>query len=189
MNNYKEKIFTISKYNVLDDIPYYKFKEDSANYSWDEDWLTLVVDNVQTWDDFKKICKKYTAEARKKSKENAISYWGYTDQGLLVLANRETKVVGEARCKKNEKWDFDIGLGLAYARSIGIEIPKPPKYKKVCIATLDIGDTFQLAPNDELETVFEVNAIDTFKGDIICRDVDCEGYEGYDKDTMVYIKV
>ena len=64
----------------------------------------------------------------------------------------KTGKTGTARCKKGDEFSSIIGVGIAWARLKGEEIPV--EYKTVRLKTLKVGDKFTIADNRNFKDIY-----------------------------------
>ena len=69
-----------------------------------------------------------------------------------IILDMETGKTGTARCKKGDEFSSIIGVGVAWARLKGEEIPV--EYKTVRLKTLKVGDKFIIADNRNFKDIY-----------------------------------
>ena len=113
------------------------------------------VDNFTTWalnerSDF----EQKSAEANKKSNMEGTGrrYYWHTYKNKVIILDMETGETGVARCKKGDNFSFRVGIGVAWAKLKGEEIPM--EYKTVRLKTLKVGDKFIIADNRNFKDIY-----------------------------------
>lgn len=112
-------------------------------------------------DDFKTWALNECSEFESKRKATNIKdgmggisgryHWHYYENKTIVL-DMKTGKIGIARCKDGDKFSASIGVGVAWARLKGEEIPM--EYKTVRLKTLKTGDKFIIANNKDLKEIY-----------------------------------
>ena len=69
-----------------------------------------------------------------------------------IILDMETGKTGTALCKEDDEFSFIIGVGVAWARLKGEEIPM--EYKTVRLKTLKTGDKFIIANNKDFKETY-----------------------------------
>lgn len=70
----------------------------------------------------------------------------------IIIIDKETGKTGTAQCKKGEKFISIVGLGVAWARLKGEEIPKEREVTR--IKTLKVGDRFIIVNNKNFKETY-----------------------------------
>lgn len=70
----------------------------------------------------------------------------------IIILDMETGKTGTARCKEDDEFSSIIGVGVAWARLKGEEIPM--EYKTVRLKTLKTGDKFIIANNKDFKETY-----------------------------------
>lgn len=113
------------------------------------------VDNFTTWalnerSDF----EQKSAEANKKSNMEGTGrrYYWHIYKNKVIILDMETGETGVAQCKKGDNFSFRVGIGVAWAKLKGEEIPR--EYKTVRLKTLKVGDKFTIADNRNFKDIY-----------------------------------
>lgn len=69
-----------------------------------------------------------------------------------IILDMETGKTGTARCKEDDEFSSIIGVGVAWARLKGEEIPM--EYKTVRLKTLKTGDKFIIVNNKDFKETY-----------------------------------
>lgn len=111
--------------------------------------------------DFKEWALKECSEFENKRKEAYIDdgiggidwryHWHHYKNKTIIL-DMETGKTSVARCKDGDKFSSIIGVGVAWARLKGEEIPAERKTTR--IKTLKVGDKFLIADNRNFEDIY-----------------------------------
>lgn len=186
MDTYKGKIVTIkSRFCSCEGIPYYKVEEGNS-WNFDEKWLIPIFPKPNNWDEYNNICRQWADIAKASLQLNKSILIHCPDPYTTTIANKETKTIGEAKWNGKDRFDIDIGTGLAYLRSMGVEPPKPPMYKEVPLNTLKIGTKF-ITDIDDIHSEYQVFATLTLNNNYICKS-DLDAYEEFNRYTNVFVK-
>lgn len=78
-------------------------------------------------------------------------YWHFYGNKTIVL-DMKTGKTGVARCKNGDEFSSIIGVGVAWARLKGEEIPI--EYKTVRLETLKTGDKFIIVNNKDFKETY-----------------------------------
>lgn len=70
----------------------------------------------------------------------------------IIILDMETGKTGTARCKEDDEFSSIIGVGVAWARLKGEEIPM--EYKTVKLKTLKTGDKFIIVNNKDFKETY-----------------------------------
>lgn len=70
----------------------------------------------------------------------------------IIILDMETGKTGTARCKEDDEFSSIIGVGVAWARLKGEEIPM--EYKTVRLKTLETGDKFIIVNNKDFKETY-----------------------------------
>jgi hypothetical protein len=70
----------------------------------------------------------------------------------IIILDMETGKTGTARCKEDDEFSSIIGVGVAWARLKGEEIPM--EYKTVRLKTLKTGDKFIIVNNKDFKETY-----------------------------------
>ena len=113
------------------------------------------VDNFKVW--AMNECSDFgqkSAEANKKSNIEEVGrrYHWHTYKNKTIVIDMETGKTGTAQCKKGDEFSSIIGVGIAWARLKGEEIPV--EYKTVRLKTLKVGDKFTIADNRNFKDIY-----------------------------------
>ena len=83
-----------------------------------------------------------SAEANKKSNMEGTDrrYYWHTYKNKTIILDMETGKTGVARCKDGDKYSFRAGIGIAWAKLKGEEIPV--ERTETAIKNLKFGDKF-----------------------------------------------
>ena len=110
--------------------------------------------------------------------ESTIYDYIVAQNDTTICIDTVTGNVGIARLHPDDKYDFATGVAIAYARCIGIEIPKVSTYKK--LSEMKNGETFKdmfgctckyIGKNKGVYIVYVLNYEDYY---IIPCDAKCE---------------
>ena len=95
-----------------------------------------------------------SAEANKKSNMEGTDrrYHWHSYGNKIIILDMETGKTGTARCKEDDEFSSIIGVGVAWARLKGEEIPM--EYKTVRLKTLKTGDKFIIANNKDFKETY-----------------------------------
>ena len=142
------------------------------------------VNNFKEW--AMKECSEFENERMKaytKSSMGGIDgrYQWHSYGNKIIVLDMETGKTGAARCKKGDEFSSIIGVGIAWARLKGKEIPE--EYKTVKLKTLKVGDKFIIANNKDFKEIY------TFIGRYNLESIDkcfCATGERLEKVTAFY---
>ena len=113
------------------------------------------VDNFKVW--AMKECSEFE-EKRKaayiKSSMGGIDgrYQWHSYGNKTIILDMETGKTGVAQCRKDDEYSVHVGIGVAWARLKGEEIPV--EYKTVRLKTLKVGDKFIIADNRNFKDIY-----------------------------------
>lgn len=79
-------------------------------------------------------------------------YYWHSYGNKTIILDMETGKTGIARCKEGDEFSSIIGVGVAWARLKGEEIPM--EYKTVRLKTLKTGDKFIIANNKDFKETY-----------------------------------
>ena len=112
-------------------------------------------------DDFKTWALKECSEFKNKRETTYIEdglgsmtcryHWNFYKNKTIIL-DMETGKTGIARCKEGDEFSSIIGVGVAWARLKGEEIPM--EYKTVRLKSLKTGDKFIIANNKDFKETY-----------------------------------
>ena len=113
------------------------------------------VDNFTTWalNEFSDFRQK-SMEVNKKSnmEEAGRRYHWHIYKNKTIVLDMKTGKTGVAQCRKDDKYSLHVGIGVAWARLKGKEIPV--EYKTVRLKTLKVGDKFIIADNRNFKDIY-----------------------------------
>ena len=113
------------------------------------------VDNFTTWalNEFSDFEQK-SMEANKKSNIKGVGrrYHWHIYKNKTIVLDMETGKTGVAQCRKDDEYIVHVGIGVAWARLKGEEIPV--EYKTVRLKTLKVGDKFTIADNRNFKDIY-----------------------------------
>ena len=79
-------------------------------------------------------------------------YYQHSYGNKTIILDMETGKTGTARCKEDDEFSSIIGVGVAWARLKGEEIPM--EYKTVRLKTLKTGDKFIIVNNKDFKETY-----------------------------------
>nr|DAE78415.1 MAG TPA: hypothetical protein [Caudoviricetes sp.] len=79
-------------------------------------------------------------------------YYWHSYGNKTIILDMETEKTGTALCKEDDEFSSIIGVGVAWARLKGEEIPM--EYKTVRLKTLKTGDKFIIANNKDFKETY-----------------------------------
>lgn len=105
--------------------------------------MAVYVENFRKWAE--EWYRQYRKD-KEKNKNLFCSITGITPDDkrsrYTVVGNAKTGKIATAKRRTNEKYDKEIGIGVAYARYCGVEIPI--ERKPIPLHTLKNGDYFTI---------------------------------------------
>lgn len=86
---------------------------------------------------------------------NGIATYINPDKGIVRVTNICTGKTGVAKCNKKDRFDSTIGVGIAWAKYCGVELPKVVEITTA--KKLQNGDRFKEEYSDSILKIYRSN--------------------------------